>query len=341
MSSKKPEIELFALDRMKERQAIMSRPAKETWLVEDIFEAGEIHQLSGPSGVGKTTWMLDTMKTWSEGKPILGHRSFPRSFAYIVCDRSFMLTTMTLARLGLQDWNVPMFTIDELRGEIKETVTIAKIAELLPKIDVLFIEAIGIFEPTQNGKASGYVDTMNYWAGIRQVLAKGKSIIATNHSPKTKGKERYGHSRERILGSVAHGASIATTICFDFEDENNSTDMNRIISISPRNSPNMVLRYGLDELGRFVYKSVFEGDETENTKSIHRVLEEMRKSNIRKGEILTRDTFEEWKDKLDISTPTMSRIKKDLCNAKILLRKSSTLGTYEVLESPEHNYMIQ
>ena len=277
------------------------------------------------------------MKDWSEGKHILGNKSYPRKYAYIICDRSFNLTTMTLARLGLKDWNVPMFTIDELRREIGENVTIQKIAELLPWVDVFFIEAIGIFEPTaKGGKQASYVDIMNYWAGIRQVLSKGKTIIGTNHSPKAKGKERYGHSRERILGSVAHGASIATTICFDFEDENNSTDMNRILTISPRNSPNMVLRYGLDDMGRFYYKSVFEGDEKETEKGIYVIEKEL--ITIPKDYLITMDTIRGWMDRTGLAKTQMYCIVKKLEETKVIRRVKK--GVY-IMQNPPRPGSLQ
>jgi hypothetical protein len=324
-------IEPKALDRLSERNQVLCRPIQDVWIVEGLFEVGEIHQLSGPSGVGKTTWMNAMMYDWALGKPILGHKSYPRPYAYIVCDRSFNLTTMTLARLGLQDWNVPMFTIDELRREIKGEVTIPKIVDMLPWVEVFFIEAIGIFEPTSNGKAAGYVEAMNYWASIRQVLSKGKTIIATNHSPKAKGKERYGHSRERILGSVAHGASIATTICFDFEEENNSTDMNRILTISPRNSPNMVLRYGLGANGEFVYKSVFEGEEKEAEKGIYMLEKEL--MNIPKGTFITMDTVKGWMDRTEVGKSQMYNIINKLEARKVILRIRK--GMYRMENPPQ------
>ena len=41
-------IEATSLDRLTERNKILQRTPEETWIIENLFEVGEIHQLSGP-----------------------------------------------------------------------------------------------------------------------------------------------------------------------------------------------------------------------------------------------------------------------------------------------------
>jgi hypothetical protein len=215
-----------------------------------------------------------------------------------------------------------MFTIDELQRDIGvNAITLEQIADFLPWAKVFFIEAIGWFEPTAGGKQMGYTEALNYWSVIRnRFAARGLTIIATTHSPKAKGKDRYGHSRERVIGSTGHGAATATIINFDFEDECNATDMNRIMTISPRNYPNSVLRFKLDSYGRYVYQSVFEGEDKESEKGSYSFKKEILRMGSKPGDIFDQDSIAGIRERIDISRQTMTRIMTEMCEAGFFKR---------------------
>ena len=319
-----------AVSRKIEALARKATDPSQKWVIEDLFEVGEIHLLTGPSGSGKSTWFLNTIYEWAKGKDVLGHTSFPKPYVYIVCDRTLSMTFDTLKRIGLENWDIPMFTIDELQAELKgEVITLEKIADMLPWVKVFFIEAIGWFEPSHNSRQMGYTESLKYWSSIRGRFAKrGLTIIATTHSPKAKGKDRYGHSRERVIGSAATGGACATIVTFDFSDETNATDEGRIITISPRNSKNLVLHYTLDEHGVLQYKDVFEGEQKEDEKGIYLVHKEFSKCGLKEGDILDIESLKGIRERTGIARSTFARIVKDLVDEGIL--RKIKLGTYRL-----------
>jgi hypothetical protein len=325
-----------SLNRLEERNALLARPDSDIWIVKDMFEKGEIHLLSGPSGVGKSTWLMTMIHDWSIGLDVLGHKSYPAPFAYIVCDRSFALTAMTLDRVGLSKFNIPMFTIDELKREMgDEVLTLQRIADFIPYVKVFFIEAIGYFEPSSNGKAMGYTENLKYWGDIRnRYAAKGLTIVATTHSPKAKGKDRYGHSRERVMGSAAHGAAVATIITFDFADEEKSTDKGRIMNISPRNSPNQVLRFSLDDKGCYIYKNAFESEAKDNETSIDSL--KVKLSTMFPGQEFGPEFIKGFIDETGFSRAQVFRSLKDLLELGVI--KSVGIkgsGKYQICRIPK------
>src|SRR4051794_13985196 len=55
-------------------------------VIDGLMPVREVHLLGGPSGAGKTTWLMDFLEKWQKEEDIFGHKSHPAAFVYIAGD---------------------------------------------------------------------------------------------------------------------------------------------------------------------------------------------------------------------------------------------------------------
>lgn len=225
----------------------------ERFIVDEILPAGQIHVLAGPSGAGKTRWLLPTIKAWYEGKDVLGYKSNPEPYLYISCDRSSKSLNQTLKKLKLQDWDLYYKTIPELLDDIGivdyEKFKLESIINYYTNIKVFFIEAMAWFQQMGN-KVNEYNANLRYWTNLQKIVEERDiTIVATTHQPKSNPKDRHENPRERIMGSVAMGAIVDTIFLLEFDDVKDVTNKSRVMRILPRNVEASLVHYRMTEGG--------------------------------------------------------------------------------------------
>src|SRR5271165_3311154 len=121
----------------------------EKWVIDKIIAAGTINLISGTSGSGKTTFLLQLLKQWELGQPVLGgYQSFPCKWIYISCDRGTLETDRTMRRLGLGDWECQIYSIEEVCTEDPNILTLY---QRFPAVDLFVIEGIQSCIPDTKG----------------------------------------------------------------------------------------------------------------------------------------------------------------------------------------------
>lgn len=227
----------------------------EKYIVEAILPAGELHLVGGASGIGKTTWLLQWLRDWSEGKPIWGHESFPCPFVYISFDRGVLTTDRTLRRIGMEDWDFPAYDVSELGLVDYEIWDIVK---RFPDARLFVIEGFQALLPdTSKGRGQNKEEMLWSVEVRRKILSQGITIIGITHSPKMKQGEAYASTRSRFLGSNSLLASTGTLISFDVPEDSKAarkpsgTDERQVLIEGP-NFRQMTLYYSRGDDGRFV-----------------------------------------------------------------------------------------
>ena len=227
------------------------------WLIERVWPEGTVHLLAGPSGVGKTTWMLPAIKDWSEGKPVLGFKSYPKPFVYIMCDRNDTDLQRTLDRLKLTNWEIPAYSIESLGHNDNymiepDTITIESLPRIFPWAKVFFIEAYNWFYKgsSKNGAVGDYQATLRFWSKVRDHFSqRDLTIIATTHE--AKGNE-YTRTRDKVYGNVGQVAVAGTIMTMEFDQKDEDT---RYLRIAPRDSKEFTCEYKFDESGILQFKA--------------------------------------------------------------------------------------
>jgi RecA-family ATPase len=215
------------------------------YLVEVIIPSNEIHLLAGPSGAGKTRWLLHTLLEWEQGLDVLGFHSHPVPWVYVAADRSVISVQRTLLGMGIQPGLILAIPAwDKQMG----------VSEILDRIQasgakLVVWESFGSFvEPPGNGKM------------VKQFLSRvgrfcrdhGVTIIAVVESPKQKPYERYENPRQRVSGAAAWGHFTETIFLVEPDEVDRVESPNRTLYVCPRNAPGMKIALAFDLQGRLL-----------------------------------------------------------------------------------------
>ena len=241
------------------------------WIVDKIFPAGAMHLIGGPSGVGKTTWLLQMLHEWEQGLKLFGeYQSHPVPWVYISNDRAMRETTLTLERLGYSDWEFEAHALEELiydkaTGKCKSPDFAVDILKRFPYAQLVVIEGLQAVMPDTSKTRSQNKQELLWALEQRYILAESnRTIIATTHNPKiNQAGAATNDERSKFLGSQGFIGSCSTMIGF----EKSTTDENkRNVTVMGRNFKDMRMLYSLDDNGRFVLEAnqsvpvVTEGD---------------------------------------------------------------------------------
>lgn len=213
------------------------------FLIDGILPANEIHLLAGSSGSGKTTFLFQVLAEWQQGKPVLGHRSYPVPYTYLSADRSSTSVKRTLQRLNLEDQITRMICREDLPANLTIPTALATSLNVYPDTKAIFIEG---FQTLAGDSGNRYTPVANLLSATTAVCAKqGITILGVCHSPKIKTDEKFQHSREVVLGSVAWAAFSDTIITMDQAEDSGIVT----VRVLPRNAAKEEYQYFFGERG--------------------------------------------------------------------------------------------
>lgn len=208
---------------------------RQEWLLENIFPCREVHLIAGPSGAGKTTWLLQFIQQWKEGKPIFDCRSFPLPFVYVSGDRSLESLGRTFVRVGMSLDSIPNMSLIGVKDRSNPRIAMQTIMSRFPEAKVIFLEGMGGMVP--KGANNDYNIVAEFLTTFTSYCQDNdRTIIGVLHSNKAKENESYRNPRQRIHGSVAWAAYSETVILVEPEEADNSNNPRRNLFILPRNS---------------------------------------------------------------------------------------------------------
>lgn len=249
------------IDNIARRLALRT---SDRFIIDPIFPNGGLHVITGPPDVGKTTWLLQLLYDWELGKAVMGgFKSNPCKWVYIALDRSLRDTDRTLRRLGLDHWNMPAYSIEEVipRNNLKKIDLEPNIFQILakfPDADLYVIEGLqGLMPNTGRGQSLNKAQMLWVIQVRDQILNPGKTIIAVNHTPKS---SDASHDRENMLGSQGLIGGLGTVIKFALPPDalgkergmlGKDQTTSRLVSCMPKNTPPLYLTYSRGINGSF------------------------------------------------------------------------------------------
>lgn len=224
------------------------------FLINHLIQTELIHLCAGPSGAGKTRWLLPTLQNqWRLGKPILGHKSYPTPWAYVIMDRPYSSAEETLLSLEIDPQKVNI--IPAVDYQWKTLPPILDEAEKL-RVKLVVIEMFAYLLP---GPESREVIRDFMGAAQRMLVGTGMTIIGTMESPKMKPKDIYRNPRQRISGPATWGHTAETIILVEPDPQRPDTNY-RTIGLYPRNGKSEIFRARFKKDGKLhVEGTIHEG----------------------------------------------------------------------------------
>lgn len=212
------------------------------YLIEKILPARQVHLIGGPSGIGKTRWIVYLLKDWIKGNPVLGFKSSPEPVMYLATDRneeSLEATFEPFAINGDFKW----------KSILNSKATIEDIIVANPDIRLFIFDPIMLFVPGYR-----YLDYGTVASFLRHLTALcvkyDVTILGVVHTAKAKENELFINPRERLLGSAAWGAYAETLFilgCDNFENPEES--QLRHVHVLPRNAAEFKVFWKFDSQG--------------------------------------------------------------------------------------------
>jgi AAA domain len=289
------------IDFSKDRKA---KAATQKFIIDKILPEGEFHVMSGTSGVGKSTLLLPVLSAIQNGEPVWGFQTVATPLVYLMCDSSSTSLERKLQRLGLHDWKVPAYALEDLRKEpfdlIPSTVEIWDLPNLFPWAKLFVIEAYGWFYTEQASSGSGdYTDKMRFWSRVRDKFnSKNLTILGTTHTAKFTKDKGYENVRDKPLGSVAQPAAASTVMSLE-----DNGGLGRVLKISPRDYKPLTLSFGVDGNGVLQFLGNAEEDEKQEKVKERTSMRmfDSKLSSYQDGEIIKAAIIKGWYMSMNIS----------------------------------------
>lgn len=200
------------------------------YLINPLIPTELVHLCAGPSGAGKTRWLLPMLQNeWRRGKDVLGHRSYPVPWAYIAMDRPYVSVEETFLSLDIDPLMVNIIPAMDLGYKsINQVIDHAK--KVFAKL--LVIEMFSYLLPGPETRES----VRDFMGATQRLLAnEGMTIIGTMESPKMKPRDAYKNPRQRISGPASWGHCGETIMLVEPDPRKAEDSPCRTISIYPRN----------------------------------------------------------------------------------------------------------
>jgi hypothetical protein len=227
-----------------------SRPSTEIdvpqlpYIIDEILPRNEISVITGPSGSGCGTLMLQIMDDLANGLEIFGKRSYPMPYVYVSVDRSRKEVARQFGRLGINLAHV--LILEEYvksDGLDRNFNTLLHLIGKRPRM--LFVSGLNLLCP---GKVTDDVVVTNFLMMIRRVCQETDlTILALLRSAKARQGEGYQLPRERIIGCGAWAQLSSAKYIIEPTNPKDPTDLHRQVLVLPRNAAAQKLAYEMDE----------------------------------------------------------------------------------------------
>ncbi|MDE2020623.1 MAG: AAA family ATPase [Patescibacteria group bacterium] len=208
------------------------------YLVDQWFSVQGVHLVAGPSGTGKTRWLLKLIEAWQRGESVFGHASHPVPFVYIAADRGRRDAFATMYGIKMNPKTWPLVAHDDV-PHIETAQQIIKRALLyFPAAKVFVIEGLASLMPGGGDKAMANGAVQKFLKDLGKFnKSTDSTVIGTVHTTKAKSDSVYEIAREKIMGASAWGAYSNTIVYLEYANANDPVNPERRITVLPRNAP--------------------------------------------------------------------------------------------------------
>jgi hypothetical protein len=280
---------------------------------EGWFPLGEPSLIGGPSGVNKSTLMIDLLEAQHSKENFLGHPTYGLPYLILMADRGMNAHIRTARRMNFDPTSMPIKFLPMVQGEGAAQAILSKIeeCEILPS--VVFVEGCDMLVENASKMeiVTPFMDALQRIAQHYHI-----ALIGSVGSAKQKAGEGYTSKRDNIFGSIAWSRKAETVAIIQYL-EGDDMDDRRILSVLLRNGAPEKYKLKLEN-GRLV---------VDNTP-----IEEGQSSSSSRADIAWFRTQKSWFTVMDVmralrvSQATAYRYATDAYAKRILMTRKKAEG---------------
>ena len=227
------------------------------YLIDGILPAQQVHILAGASGAGKTTFLLQYLRDFLDGKQFFSHVAKPCGLAYVGADRQEAEYTEKFALMGIEPFQLTSIVLNQRykprilskpdkRDELLRHM-VSEFRACIPDFGLLVIDPLS---PLLPNKLGDYHEVADALVGLTRLCIEEEiTIIGTHHATKLKPDTQFVRPQDRILGSAALLGYSGTHMFLSSPQENNEGLY--VLTIVPHNAPPETHRLTREKNGRF------------------------------------------------------------------------------------------
>jgi len=222
------------------------------FLIDCILPKHEISLVAGPSGAGKTRWLMHTLKhEWEKGLPVLGYDSNPCKWMYVASDRSEASVHRTLRDIGIDPK-----TINILPAWGKHAKSLSQVFDAIKAAGAKLAVIEGFGGYAEDGQPSA---VRKHLSAVQHMIeSDGVTVIGVVESPKMKPRDVYENPRQRVSGAAAWAHYTETIFLVEPTEVADPSLPTRRLIVCPRNAPGMSIDGSFTPDGRLVFDRTFE-----------------------------------------------------------------------------------
>jgi hypothetical protein len=203
------------------------------YLIDELLPTQEIHLIGGPTGAGKTTWLLRLLDQWRRGERIFGFASHPAEFLYVSLDRSRngMLRILQRMRLDPRNFNLIFPSLADRKLGIP--LYLQKLVAAYPAARLIVVEGFQTGVENINDQK----EVTSYLANVQTLCVRTNiTVLGVVHTSKAKQNAKYENPRERIAGCGQWGGWSETVIMVEPQTDPSGAEADlRNLQVLPRN----------------------------------------------------------------------------------------------------------
>jgi hypothetical protein len=222
------------------------------YVIDTIFPQHALHLISGGSGTWKTSLLFTLIQRWQAGEDVFGYKSYPSPWFYVSYDRHVIEAWDCLEDI---DFKPPEQLIQSgmdnpQKFQPNSSGIIDIMEKQLPQGGLLCIDGFQFIQDYSDKNTPAHQSVWRFVARLMQAARKHNvTILGVAYSPKMKKDEgTFMNPRERVMGTMAWGATCGTIIGMDTMDADS-----KLLSLLPRRTKESAYKVTRDDRGKLIF----------------------------------------------------------------------------------------
>jgi hypothetical protein len=188
------------------------------YLIDEVLPTNRIHLLAGVSDAGKTRLLLPLMSEWQQGNSVLGRKSHPVPWAYVIGDRLEQEAIDSMNSMGINPKTIRCIPAFGRHNKSYCEILLAA-AKMDPPPQFLVWEGFSDMCGERRYEVKEFLGALGSYCEGSKEFPHGLTILGVVEAPKQKPYEKYPNPRQRVSGASAWSYHSSTILLLEGADK--------------------------------------------------------------------------------------------------------------------------